>query len=182
MNGFNPIKIVNKFPSKHKILSEKFSQFGNFLPIASIDLGPFGVNEIIHIIFTFLDPENKELKFITKGDNVDVFGFEILPGGLYLPSFEPSSLRITSLFDSTFSSFLEKSELIRNSNIDLAKSIEYTEEPEWWQWDQTPLNSRGRKMKYFCHVELDDILKRWERLYIFFDSEDKIVKTIYQRT
>lgn len=182
MNEFNPIKIVSRFPNKNKVLTANFSQFGNFFPIATIDLAPFGISEKITIIFTFLDPENEELKFFMKDDNVDVFGFKILPDGLYLPTFEPSSLRITPIFDSTFKGFLEKCEFSRASNIDLAKSINYTEEPEWWQWDQTPLNSKGRKMKYICHIELDNILKRWERLYVFFDEDDKIVKTIYQRT
>ena len=32
-------------------------------------------------------------------------------------------------------------------------AIEIRDEPEWWQDDQTPLNSKGQKMKFICHLQ-----------------------------
>ena len=59
--------------------------------------------------------------------------------------------------------------------------IEFINEPEWWQNDQTPIDKAGKPLKFICQIELIDIFDDDCKLYVFFDSKRRIVRQIYQR-
>jgi hypothetical protein len=174
--------IIRKFPAREKVLAKEYQAFDNFFPIATIDLSPTGIRHHLHIIYTFLDPVNTKQDFSSPGDTVDDFSFIIQEDGLHKPAFGTTTLTITNKYEQDFGQFIEKCKVAPAIAGNKSWSIiEFEEEPEWIQGDETPLNSKGQPMKFICQVDLWDIIECcW--MYVFFDSHDNIVRTIYQRT
>lgn len=170
------------FPEKHKVLAEPFAQFDNFFPLAIIDLSFLGYEKQVPLVYTFLDPEIKEHNFESLSDNVDDFGFSIGPNGILTPQFKVNALSITKLFENDFKKTVQNFQEIVESKIEIASLIEFLDEPEWWQWDQTPKNSKGQNMEFICQVEIYDLKFDSCRMYFFIDFDDNNIRCVYQRT
>lgn len=167
-----------KFPKKEQILTKEFSDFENFFPIATIEFNELTVKHKIHIMYVAFDPDIDHKKPFPENDNIDEFTFNILDNGLYQPTFDKSALIIGERFKKYFDLGKTKYETEKENKSYI---IETPNEPEWWQNDRTPLNSKGQKMKFICQVDMYKLSEDDCRLYVFYDSYDKKVKYIYQR-
>lgn len=166
------------FPDKQTVLTTEFSNFENFFPIVTLDLSTKGIKDKIHIMYVSFDPDNYNKKYFPENDNIDEFTFNILENDLYQPVFDKSVLIIGERFKEPFEFGKVKYKKAKEKKTYL---IEMPDEPEWWQNDITPLNSKGKKMKFICQVDMYELSEDDCRLYIFYDKDDKKVKYIYQR-
>lgn len=164
------------------ILTSEFSEYENFFPLATLDLSDKGIKDKIHVMYVSFDPGPNFENMFPKGDYLDEFSFKITKNGKYQPTFKKSALAIGKDFKGYFKEDLEsyrKAKMKRN----LSGWIDITDKPGWWQYDQTPKNSKGKPMKFICQVDMGRILINDDcRLLVFYDEADRIVKYVYQRT
>lgn len=168
------------FPDKKTILTEEFSNFDNFFPIATLDLSSKGIKDKIHVMYVSFDPDIDHRKSFPDSDYIDEFTFNITDNGLYQPTFDKSALVVGKDFKKYFNEGREKYLKAKRDNRTWTL-IEIAEEPEWWQVDQTPTNSKGQRMKFICEVDIYDVFNDDCRLYVFYDEADRRVKYVYQR-
>lgn len=168
------------FPERQSVLVKDFKDYENFFPIATIDLSDNGFKDKIHIMYVCFDPEVNHSNLFPNNDNIDEFTFEITKNGLYRPKFDKSALKIGKDFEKFFDEYREKYVSVKSKNEN-SVVIEFAEEPEWWQFDQTPLNSKGEKMKFICQIDMYEITHDDCRLYIFYDVGGKQIKYVHQR-
>ncbi|MNL05658.1 hypothetical protein D3C87_1262690 [compost metagenome] len=171
----------NFFPDKKTVLITDYSNFDNFFPIATLDLSSKGVKDKIHVMYVSFDPDIDHNKAFPYKDCIDEFTFTITENGLYKPTFDKSALTIGKDFEKYFQEGQEKY-LNSKAKNKTSTVIEIIDKPDWWQNDQTPLNSKGQKMKFICQVDIYEIFNDDCRLYVFYDQSDRQVKYIYQRT
>jgi hypothetical protein len=169
------------FPDKRNVLSTEFSSFDNFFPIATLDLTSEGIKDKIHIMYVSFDPDIDHYKPFHNNGNIDEFSFNIVDNGLYQSTFDKSALVIGKEFEKYFKEGQKKYLKAKNAK-EGSILIDVLGEPEWWQQDKTPLNSRGERMKFICQVDINEVFNDDCRLYVFYDKEDKKVTYIYQRT
>lgn len=176
------LNFKSHFPDKNDVLNNSFSHYDNFFPLATIEIKSLFHKKTVPLIYTFLDPENNQKAFKLSQDNVDDFGFDISKEGIVTPQFEDSTLFITDLFKDTFTRFKQRCHDIRNENLNISSLIDFSDEPDWMQWDQTPMNRTGRKMEFICQVDIYELGIDSCREYFFIDSNDSTIRSIYQRT
>lgn len=161
-------------------LTAEFTESENFFVLETLDLSSKGIKDRIHVIYVPFDPDTEEEAF-PGNDNIDNFSFKIESDGKYRPLFNKSALTVGNDFNEYF---LEDLSAYRKalSNDNIGQWINLTDKPEWWQYDETPLNSRGKPMKFICQVDMGRIIVNDDcRLFVFYDETDRIVKCIYQR-
>jgi hypothetical protein len=179
-NFFGCKKSDTNFPDRQSVLTSEFSNYENFFPIATVDLSKKGIADKIHLIYVYFDPANTAL--FPDSDNIDTFTFSIDQNGLYKPSFDKDALVIGKDYEKYFIEGKQKYNKVKSNNADLSLTIDYNSEPEWWQDDETPRNSKGENYKYICQVDIIDITNDDCRMYVFYDQADRKVKCVYQRT
>lgn len=179
-NFFGCKKSDANFPDRKSVLTPEFSDCDNFFPIATFDLTKKGIKDKIHIIYVYFDPANNTS--FPDNDNIDTYTFSIDQNGLYKPSFSKDALVIGKDYEKFFIEGKEKYSKAKFNSVDLSLTIDYHPEPEWWQYDETPKNSKGESYKYICQVDIIDITNDDCRMYVFYDELDRKVKCVYQRT
>ena len=168
------------FPDKKSILTANFLHYDNFFPIATLELANRGIKDKIHIMYVYFDPSIDHLKTFPNNDNIDVFTFKLTSEGKLHPTFDKSALIISDTHKKYFTEGQEKFKRAK-LNSSTNSLIDFSDEPEWWQNDQTPLNSKGKPMSFICQVDINEVFSDDCRLFVFYDHDDKIVKYIYQR-
>ncbi|AOW10379.1 hypothetical protein [Flavobacterium gilvum] len=74
-------------------------------------------------------------------------------------------------------------ERIKRETIDPLEFIKNLNgEPSWIGNDQTPLNSKGIKMKFICQMNSETIIDDFcgREIYLFYDVVDKVAVQIHQ--
>ncbi len=172
---------IQYFPIKSDILVSRIKHLENFFPIATLNLNEQGINDPIHIIYLSFDPfMDDHFEPFPNDDNIDSFSFIINKNGKLDIDFEISTLNISERFQEEFNNDLIKfSEYKKTAKKDWI--IDFPKKPEWWQDDETPLNSKGNKMVFVCQVDIGEILSDDCRMFVFYDETDRIIKNIYQR-
>lgn len=170
------------FPNRDVVLSEHSSKYDNFFPIATIDLKAKGIKDRIHIVYVSFDPSVDDSTLFPKPDYIDAFTFDITNEGKLKPAFSDKALTISSSFSKYFLKAKgqyakAKKEIKRTEEI-----IEFTDEPQWLQYDQTPVNAKGQPYKFICELDVQDIVDDDCKMYVFYDEGDKKIKCVYQRT
>lgn len=168
------------FPEKNNVLTSDFNQFENFFPIATLDLSSKGIMDKIHIMYVSFDPSIDHKRPFPDNDYIDIFSFRINDDGKLQPTFDKSALVISEDFKKYFIKDQEKyskAKLEHRAN----SLIDFSDEPEWWQNDATPTNSKGTPMTFICQVDMNEFVTDDCRLFVFYDKGDKIIKYIYQR-
>jgi hypothetical protein len=178
------IRCKNKkgyFPDRQSMLTAEFSDYENFFPLVSLDLTKKGINDIIHLMYVSFDSGIDSDTCFPGDENVDAFSFKILDNGLYQPTFNKSALEIEKSFEPYFKE--EQQKYIEAKTKNNAYSlVTFPKQPRWWQYDQTPVNSKGKTMQFICQLHIDYIFNDYCLLNVFYDKDDKIVTYIYQRT
>lgn len=170
------------FPDKMQVLEASFAKYDNFFPVATLDLSSKGIINPIHIIYVSFDPATDDSTLFTKPDYIDEFTFDIMNDGKLKPTFNEKALTITNNFNKYFKEGQSKYREARKKIKSVDAFIEFPNEPQWWQNDQTPRNSKGNNYKFICQLDMGDIVDDDCRMFIFYDSQDKKIKCIYQRT
>jgi hypothetical protein len=170
------------FPDRKQVLETSFTRFDNFFPVATLDLSSRGITAPIHIIYVSFDPAIEDPTLFTKSDNIDEFTFEIMNDGKLKPTFNEKALIITDNFEKYFKKGQKKYSEAKKQIKNVGSFIDFPDEPQWWQYDQTPKNSKGENYLFICELDMDDIVDDDCRMFVFFDKVDKKIKCVYQRT
>ena len=178
---FKKTTLEKVFPDRSEILIESFSKNENFFPIATIDLTKKGIKDKIHILYVSFDPEVNDSICFPKGDNKDNFSFDIEKNGKLKPTFNDKALKIGESFEKYFLKAKDKYEKAKTNPSILKYLIDFSKKPEWWQSDETPINSKGVKYKFICQVEIDDLCDDDCKMFVFYDNSDNKLRVIYQR-
>ena len=169
------------FPKKSDILVSKLEHFDNFFPIATLDLTEQGITDPIHIIYLSLDPfMDDHFDPFPNDDHIDNFSFVITKNGKLDINFGVSALNISQRFKEEFNEDLLKFSKYKKT-VKRDWIIDFPIDPVWWQDDETPLSSKGNKMRFVCQVDIGEILSDDCRMFVFYDESDRVIKNIYQR-
>lgn len=170
-----------KFPEKKEVLTSEFSEFENFFPIATIDASDKGIKDKIHIIFVSFNYNGKENnENFPKNESMGNFTFKILENGLYKPTFSKNALKIDKSYEKYFIENKKMYLKAKSENKNVFEFIEKFDQPQWWQADETPINSKGEKFKFICQFEMYNIFNDDCGVFVFYDETDKEVKYIHQ--
>lgn len=170
-----------KEDNRSQMLTAEFATYENFMPLKTLDLSRQGIKDKIHVIFVDFDPD-ADGKDFPGNDHMDNFCFKIESDGKYRPLFEKSALKIGPDYEEFFREDLEAYKKAKEEK-DSPVFIDVSDEPEWIQDDETPLNSKGKPMKFICQADMGRININDDcRLFVFYDEADRIVRYIYQRT
>jgi len=178
-NSKGQIKIIS-FPALKDFVPVEYAKTNNLIPIAILDLSKEGIYDKIPISYSMLNSSVDSSNFLVKGDFIDKYSFKIQSDGKFLPLFTLNALKLPNNLTQYLNPTLSKVDSAKK-NIDLAAYIKFYPEPQWWQNDASPLTDEGKPMKFICQIELVQITEDDCCLYIFYDSQNKIVKQIYQR-
>jgi hypothetical protein len=102
--------------------------------------------------------------------------------GKLKPTFDTRALTITEGFKKYFKEGQTKYSKAKKETKSLYQLVDFPDEPEWWQYDQTPKNSKGANYKFICQLDMYDIIDDDCRMFIFYDKNDMKIKCVYQRT
>jgi len=82
--------------------------------------------------------------------------------------------------DKSYSEFLEGQKTSPTNPKDLIQKL--NKKPKWLQSDETPLNSKGQKMKFICQMNSGDIVNDYceEEIFLFYDPVDKVAVQVHQ--
>ncbi|WP_445716904.1 hypothetical protein [Flavobacterium sp.] len=179
--NFGCINTDLKFPENKDILTKEFSDSESFFPLATIDLSNKGIKDKIHIIFVSFNYNGKlNDENFPKNESMGNFTFKIKPNGLFEPTFSKNALKIDSEYKKYFIENRNKYLKAKSENINVFGFIDFFDEPEWWQSDETPINSKGEKFKFICQFEMNNICDDDCCVYVFYDESDKEVKYVHQ--
>lgn len=161
------------------MITPEYSIYPNIIQITTLDLRRKGVPDPIHIMYIWFDPMN-EFSTYNPPEYCSNFSFSIQSSGLFRPTFKPSVLSISLESQKYFDEGYRKYLSLRNTK-NFNTLIEFPKEPEWWQDDDTPLNSKNESMKFICQLDIGKIFNDDCRMFVFYDKTDKVVRYIYQR-
>jgi hypothetical protein len=131
-------------------------------------------------MYVSFDPSIDHKKPFPNNDYIDVFSFKISSDGKLQPTFDKSALAISQDFKKYFVEGQKKYKQAKQESK-ASSLIDLSNEPEWWQDDATPLNSKGKRMTFICQVDIYKVSTDDCRLFVFYDQGEKVVKYIYQR-
>ena len=169
------------YPEKSKVLSPDFAKYDNFFPLAIMDFSNKGVEEKINIIFVSFNYNGKEFdENFPKNQSMGNFTFKIQDDGKYKPTFKKNAMKVEEMHKPYFLITKQKYLKAKAENKDIMYLIKKYDEPDWWQADETPVNSKGEKFKFLCQFEIEEFLGDSCCVYVFYDKKDREVKYIAQ--
>ncbi|QYJ69092.1 hypothetical protein [Flavobacterium litorale] len=161
----------------------QFDKYENFLPLVTLDLSYKGIRDKIHIIFVCFAHSSRPIDpDFPLGESMGNYTFKIEENNLYKPIFSKNALNIDNKYLNHFELIQIEYSKLKKMNKDILHTITTPNKPEWWQNDQTPLNSIGKEFKFVCQLEMDKIFGDHALMctYIFYDEHDREVKYIHQ--
>lgn len=170
------------FPDKTKVLDASLVKYDNFFPVASLDLSAKGISIPIHVVYVSFDPAIDDSTLFIKPDYIDEFTFDIMDDGKLKPTFNKKALTITNGFIKYFKEGQAKYRKAKKEMKSIYELVDFPDEPEWWQYDQTPKNSKGDNYKFICQLDMYEVVDDDCRMFIFYDENEKKIKCVYQRT
>mgnify|MGYP001168793179 CR=1 FL=1 len=173
-------KAIECFPKLPNFIISEFANSNNIFPIAIVEVKIGNEFYKIPISYSFLSHNINNKHFLFKEDNIDNYSFKVFKKGICKPLFKKEALVLPTNESHYLISTSKRYDSIK-TKINLMDYIEFTNEPEWWQNDQTPIDKAGKPLKFICQIELIDIFDDDCKLYVFFDSKRRIVRQIYQR-
>lgn len=185
MGLFSFLKKTNNaslFPDKSRVLEATFINYDNFFPVATLDLSLNGISIPIHIVYVSFDPAIDDSTLFVKPDYIDEFTYDIMNDGKLRPTFDPKALAITDGFKKYFKQGQTKYRKAKKETKSAFEFINFPDQPEWWQYDQTPKNLKGDNYKFICELDMYDIVDDDCRMFVFYDKDDQRIKCVYQRT
>ena len=164
----------------------------HFRPFATINLGNYLdsklAGKLVHIVHCTIDPYcESSHKFYNEFCNESKLTFEII-GKKYRLKADFGLLdksidyeKISEIEDESYKQFKKRLKVEYIPDYFLVKK---GRKPKWLQNDETPLNSKGRKMTFICQMQTYPIIQGGDskEVYLFYDDLDKVAVQIFQIT
>ena len=170
---------TESFPNTSNILDNSFKSIDKLFPVAMLDISNKGYKEKIPIIFAFFTEHNNEKEFLKPGDNISCYSFQKMPEGKYKPLFTEKALSIDKSNEEFLKETIKHYDSVK-TKLNIRSFLEFPGEPDWWQNDETPLTSMGKKMIFICQLEFYKPTSNDCKAFIFYDPENKIVTHVIQ--
>jgi hypothetical protein len=170
---------TESFPAVSKTIDSSFKSIDKLFPVAMLDISSKGYQEKIPIIYAYFTEHNNENEFLRKGDNISCYSFQKMPDGKYKPLFTEKALSIDKSYEEYFKSTVNHYDSVK-TKLNIRSFLEFPREPDWWQNDETPLTSNGKRMIYICELEFNKFILNDCKGFIFYDPENKIVTHVIQ--
>jgi hypothetical protein len=148
----------------------------HFKPLASIDLSIIDKSwkGQVFVVYFNDDPYCEEsAKYLNDFCDGNKVSFDIISGKYKFKADFNYFLttddwkKWLEMGDKSYGDFLERLKTEEINPIEFIFGL--NEKPEWIQADETPLNSKGKKMKFICQMDSGDIVDDYcERRFIFF--------------
>jgi len=177
-------------PSIHEVFNDQHDECRkHFKPLASIDLSIIDkkwTGQIFVVYFNddpYCDESRQYLNDYCDGEKVT---FDIIDGkykfkaefGYFITNDDWKEW--LEMGDKSYKEFLENLKSQPSDPSDFIKQLK--KKPKWIQSDETPLNSKGQKMKFICQMSSADIINDFceEEIYLFYDPIDKVAVQVHQ--
>lgn len=179
---FRKFVVIDRYPNRDIVLSHPFAEFDNFIPLLTLDFSKRGIKHPIQILFTCFAYKGKQSDpNFNLGESMGNFSFSIERDGRYTPSFSTQALIVEEKWQQYFDEILDRYTQLKTSRADIASFFETPHKPDWWQNDQTPVNSKGIKYKFIGQFNLENIFPGWDvMIFVFYDKYDSKVSYIHQ--
>lgn len=171
---------IEPFPQLSTLVTEEFKSSNNLFPIAQVQVILENKQFRIPIIYSYLFHTIDSKLFFFKGDYVDNYSFQILENGICKPMFQKEAL-LVSKDQERFLNDTKRNYENAKLNLNLTQMIEFPDTPDWWQFDQTPIDEFGKPLIFICEINLLQIFDDDCKIYVFFDPQMKLVRLVYQR-
>ena len=140
---------TDSFPDVSKIIDNSFKSIDKLFPIAMLDISNRGYKEKIPIIYAYFTEHNNEKAFLKKGDNISSYSFQKMSNGKYKPLFTEEALNLDKSNEEYLKKTIKHYDSVK-TKLNVRSFLEFPSEPDWWQNDETPLASNGKKMIFIC--------------------------------
>jgi hypothetical protein len=161
----------------------------HFYPLVTIDLSTVDkeLSGLIHIVYSNNDPYSDEsAKYYSDYCNNDSLSFDIIDNKLKFKGdfgyFKTNEDWIEWL-DMGRKSFIENKVSYKKGDFDVSETIKnLATRPDWLQEENWPINDKGQKLKFICHVWSADFVSDYceEEIYVFYDLDNKRLIQITQ--
>ena len=161
----------------------------HFKPLASIDLSLIDKkwSGQIFVVYFNDDPYCEESrKYLNDDCDGTKVTFDILDGkykfkanfGYFITNEDWKEW--LEMGDKSYNEFLEGQKIKAFNPKGLIQNL--NKKPKWLQSDETPLNSKGQKMKFICQMDSGDIINDFceEVIFLFYDSIDNVAVQVHQ--
>lgn len=161
----------------------------HFKPLASIDLSLIDKkwSGQIFVVYFNDDPYCEEsVKYLNDDCDGDKVTFDIIDGkykfkadfGYFITNDDWKEW--LEMGNKSYNEFLEGQKVNATNPSGLIQNL--NKKPKWLQSDETPLNSKGKKMKFICQMSSDDIVNDYcgEEIFLFYDQVDNIAVQVHQ--
>jgi hypothetical protein len=177
-------------PGIEEVFADQPDQYRkHFKPLASIDLSLIDKSwqGQIFVVYFNDDPYCEEsVKYLNDFCDGDKVTFDIVNGKYRFKA--DFNYFITNddwkewleMGDKSYDEFLQR---LKTEELDPTDFIiGLNKKPDWIQSDETPLNSKGKKMKFICQMDSGDIVNDFceETIYLFYDPVDQIAVQVHQ--
>lgn len=177
-------------PGIEEVFNDQLDQNSkHFKPLASIDLSIIDKSwkGQVFVVYFNDDPYCEEsAKYLNDFCDGEKVTFDIISGkykfkadfNYFLTTDEWK--KWLEMGDKSYGEFLERLKTEKINPIEFIFGL--NEKPEWLQSDETPLNSKGKKMKFICQMDSGDIVDDYcgEMIYLFYDPVDQIAVQVHQ--
>lgn len=170
---------TESFPAVSKIIDNSFKAVDKLFPVALLDISNKGYKEKIPIIYAYFTEYKNEKEFLRTGDNISSYSFQKMPDGKYKPLFTENALALKKSDEEFLIQTRRHYDSVK-TKMRIEHYLRFPKEPNWWQNDETPLTSSGKKMVFICQLELNKPTSNDCMAFIFFDPENKIVTHVIQ--
>ena len=170
---------TESFPDVSKIIDNSFKSMDKLFPVAMLDMSNKGYKEKIPIIYAYFTEHNNEKEFLKKGDDISSYSFQKMPDGKYKPLFTEKALNLDKSYEEYLKKTIKHYDSVK-TKLNIRSFLEFPAEPDWWQNDETPSASNGKKMIFICQLEFNKATLNDCKGFIFYDPENKIVTHIIQ--
>jgi hypothetical protein len=102
-----------------------------------------------------------------------------MENGKYKPLFTEKAL----IPDTSDEQLLKKTIFYYDSvrtKIKIESFLEFPKDPDWWQNDETPFTTNGKKMIFICQLEFYRLTSNDCKAFVFYDPQNKIVAHVIQ--
>ena len=177
-------------PDINEVFVDRVDEYKkHFKPLASIDLSLVNTKWTgkVYVVYFNDDPYCEESrKFLNSDCDGEKVTFDIIDGkykfradfGYFITNDDWKEWLEKG--DKSYAEFFEEQKANPSRPDDFIKNI--GKKPKWLQSDETPLNSKGQKMKFICQMNSGDIVNDYceEEIFLFYDPTDNVAVQVHQ--
>lgn len=172
------------FPAQTDLVTKEFSKEKNLIPLAIIEYSEDNSTVKIPIFYSLFHYQIDSNLFLIKGEYLNSYSMKLEKDGKVRPMFKPGALRLPQDHEIYLTNTINTIDSARAQGK-IKGIIHLYNEPDWLQYDMTPMTKTGKPMLFICQVDFESIVNSAivmdsPVIYIFYDPVSKMIKYVYQ--